>query len=60
MAPPLLKPLRALGLIALGAAFGAAGIYVGQTDDAPGAALLGFMFMISFVVIAIRDLVRKT
>ncbi len=27
------------GLVAVGVAFAAAGFYVGQTDDAPGAAL---------------------
>jgi hypothetical protein len=29
----------ALGLVATGVAIGAAGIYIGDTDDAPGAAL---------------------
>ena len=31
--------VKALGLVAIGVAIAAAGIYVGDTDDAPGAAL---------------------
>ena len=45
-------------LVALGIAFGAAGIYVGETDDAPGAALLGFVLMIGAIVLAVR-MVRR-
>jgi hypothetical protein len=33
--------VTALGLVAIGVALGAAGIYIGDTDDAPGAALIG-------------------
>ena len=35
-----------LGLVAIGVAVGAAGIYVGDTDDAPGAALIGILLML--------------
>lgn len=52
--------LPALVLIVIGIALGAAGIYVGDTDDAPGAALLGLLLMIGAVVFAVRTLRRKT
>jgi hypothetical protein len=48
------KLMTAIGLIVIGLAFAAAGIYVGETDDAPGAAMLGFVLMITLVVIGIR------
>jgi cobalamin biosynthesis protein CobD/CbiB len=45
---------KALGLIVLGVALAAAGIYVGDTDDAPGAALLGIVLMIVAVALGVR------
>ena len=50
----------ALGLVAIGVAIGAAGIYVGDTDDAPGAALMGILLMIGAVALAVRTARRKT
>lgn len=44
----------AVGLIAIGVSIGAAGIYIGETDDAPGAALIGILLMIGMVVFAVR------
>jgi hypothetical protein len=44
----------ALGLVAVGLAFAAAGIYIGDTDDAPGAALTGILLMIGAVVLSLR------
>lgn len=35
--------VMALGIVAIGVAIGAAGIYIGDTDDAPGAALIGIL-----------------
>ncbi len=49
----------ALGLVAIGLAIGAAGIYIGDTDDAPGAALIGILLMIGAVVLAVRTARRK-
>lgn len=46
-------------LVIVGVAFAAAGIYVGDTDDAPGAALLGFLLMIGSLVLAVRTVRRK-
>ena len=43
-----------LALIAIGGAIGAAGIYIGETDDAPGAALVGIVLMIGAVVFGVR------
>jgi hypothetical protein len=52
--------LMALGLVVIGVAIAAAGIYIGDTDDAPGAALLGILLMIGAVVFAIRLARRQT
>ena len=45
--------LLAAALVLIGLAFAAGGIYVGETDDAPGAALLGFLLMIGAIVLGI-------
>lgn len=49
----------ALGLGTLGVALAAAGIYVGDTDDAPGAALLGILLMLGLVALAVKVARRK-
>jgi hypothetical protein len=51
--------LVALAFIVIGVAIGAAGIYVGETDDAPGAALFGFLLMIGAVALGVRTMRRK-
>ncbi len=38
-----------LGMVVAGLAIGNAGIYIGDTDDAPGAALLGIILMLGLV-----------
>lgn len=48
------KWILALGLIGLGLALGALGIYVGDTDDAPGAAGLGLLLMLGALALAVR------
>lgn len=45
---------RASVLIALGVAIAAMGIYVAEADDAPGAAVIGFLLMLAAVVLGIR------
>ena len=50
----------ALGLIAIGVGIAFAGIYIGETDDAPGAALLGILLMIGAVTLGVRTARRKT
>lgn len=52
--------MLALGLVAIGVALAGAGIYVGDTDDAPGAALLGILLMIGAVVLGVRTARRQT
>jgi hypothetical protein len=52
--------VMALGLVAVGVAIGAAGIYIGDTDDAPGAALMGILLMIVSVALGVRTARRKT
>jgi len=50
----------ALGFVVVGVAIAAAGIHVGDADDAPAAALAGILLMIGSVVLAVRTLRRKT
>ena len=59
MKSPVRNLVVAFGFVALGTAIGAAGIYVGDTDDAPGAALLGLLLMIGAVVLGVRAARRK-
>jgi hypothetical protein len=51
--------LVALGIITIGIGIAAAGIYIGETDDAPGAALIGILLMIGAVVLGVRTAWRK-
>lgn len=48
-----------LCLVAVGIAIGAAGIYLGETDDAPGAALMGILLMIGMVALGVRKARRR-
>jgi hypothetical protein len=59
MKPSVTKPVLAVGLIALGLVIGAGGIYIGETDDAPGAALIGILPMIGLVALGVRTARRK-
>lgn len=52
--------VMAFGIVAIGIAIGAAGIYVGDTDDAPGAAILGILLMIGAVALGVRTARRTT
>jgi hypothetical protein len=54
------NPFVAAGLILLGIGLAAAGIYVGETDDAPGAALLGIVLAVGLVTLGIKKLRRGT
>ena len=60
MKSPVQNLALAFGLVAAGVAVAAAGIYVGETDDAPGAALLGFLLMIGAAVLGVKIARRKT
>lgn len=46
-------------LVAFGLAICVGGIYVGETDDAPGAAVVGILAMICTIVIAVKIGRRK-
>lgn len=52
----------ALALAVGGVAIGALGVYIGDTDDAPGAALIGLLLMVGLVASGVRFawLSRKT
>lgn len=61
----LLKPatknlILAVGLGAIGLALAAGGLYVGETDDAPGAALLGLLLALGLLALAVKTARRKT
>jgi hypothetical protein len=58
MKSSLINVLMALGLIVIGVGIAAAGIYIGETDDAPGAALIGILLMIGAVALGMRTLRR--
>jgi hypothetical protein len=51
--------LMALGLITIGIGIAAVGIYIGETDDAPGAALLGILLMIGAAMLGVKTAWRK-
>lgn len=50
----------AIGLVAIGLGIGAAGIYLGDIDDAPGAGLIGILLMIGAVTLGVWTARRKT
>jgi len=52
--------VKALGLVVIGVAIAAAGIYIGENDDAPGGSLMGILLMIGAVALAVRTARRKT
>ncbi|MBN2318765.1 MAG: hypothetical protein JXR49_06800 [Acidobacteria bacterium] len=52
--------VKALGIIAIGAAICVTFIWIGEYDDAPGASLLGILLMIGAVVLGVRTARRKT
>jgi hypothetical protein len=60
MKPSVMNLVKAVGIVAIGVALAAAGIYVGDTDDAPGAALMGLLLMIGAVVLGVRTARRTT
>lgn len=48
------NPVKAFTLVALGVAIAAMGAYVAQADDAPGAAVIGMLLMMTGVVVGVR------
>jgi len=51
--------VRGVGLVVFGLAIGAAGIYVGEADDAPGGSVMGILLMIGAVTLGVRIARRK-
>ncbi len=54
MTSSVTNPMKAFALIALGLAIAAMGIYVANADDAPGAAVIGFLLMVAAVLFGVR------
>ena len=59
MKTSVMNPVRAFTLVALGLANAAMGIYVANADDAPGAAGLGMLLMVTGVVLGLRALQNR-
>ena len=53
MTSSVTNPVKALGLIVLGLAIATMGFYVANADDAPGAAVIGFLLMVAAVLLAV-------
>ena len=54
MTSTVTNPLKAFALIALGLAITAMGVYVANADDAPGAAVIGFLLMLAAVLFGVK------
>ncbi len=54
MKTTVLNPLKAFTLVALGLSLAAMGVYVGEADDAPGAAVFGMLLMVAGVVLGVK------
>ncbi len=50
---------KAIALITLGLAIAAMGIYVADADDAPGAAVIGFLLMLAALLIGVKAARRR-
>jgi hypothetical protein len=51
---------KAVGFVLIGVVIAAAGIYVGEADDAPGVSFAGILLMFGAMVLALRTALRKT
>ena len=60
MKASITNSVMAFGFVVMGGASAAAGIYIGDTDDAPGAAIVGILLMIGPVMLGVRTIRRKT
>ena len=60
MKSSVINLVKALGLVVIGVVMCATGIYIGEADDAPGAALIGILLMIGAVVLGVRIARRKS
>ena len=54
MTASIANPAKAFTFVALGLALAALGIYLGEADDAPGAAVMGMLLMVAGVVLGVR------
>ncbi|MBN2339383.1 MAG: hypothetical protein JXP48_12675 [Acidobacteria bacterium] len=56
---PVRNLVMASGLAVVGLAIAAVGVYVGETDDAPGAALMGLLLLIVALVFSVKIARRR-
>ena len=59
MKASLTNSVKAVALIAIGLAIGCLGVYIGDTDDAPGAAIAGILVAIGTLTFGVRTARRK-
>lgn len=57
--PPVPYWMKAALFLVTGVALAALGIYIGETDDAPGAAVVGLALMLGFVVLGLKTAWRR-
>mgnify|MGYP000120579901 FL=1 len=50
----------ALTIVSFGVILGAAGVYIGEIDDAPGMMLIGMLLMVGCSVYGVRVALRKS
>ncbi len=53
------RTFRLISLTVLGMTFGFVGIYVGETDDSPGAGLLGIILMLALVTYGVWGFFKR-
>jgi hypothetical protein len=53
------KFIVVIGLVAMGLTIAAAGIYIGETDDAPGAAMIGILIALAMIAFAVMTATRN-
>ncbi len=53
------RMVKAIFLCAFGLIVAALGIYIGQTDDSPGVAILGIVIMLTMIALAVRSILRS-
>lgn len=56
---PFTTVLLVLSLVLAGVALAAAGFYIGETDDAPGAALPGILLLLGAIALGVRIVRRR-
>lgn len=54
------RSLMAIAVVAIGVAVAGMGLYVGETDDAPGAGVGGILLLLGSLVLAVKTARRRS